>query len=176
MVSKHEIHIYLYCNLTVPPQVLIMDQADVRSHYLHTWFFIDVIAAFPLDLLIAGNRIDVLRLPRVLKVFCISRLPSFRAATRFALRLPFVADMNQFHTRILRLLLTCLLWVHFDACLLYGAAVAQNYPECVPVAITCKLLSVCCKECRHVIHHHLSCAHQDSPPLHVITTSSNSFM
>ena len=110
-------------------QVLIMDSKEVSSHYLRTWFILDFIAAFPMDILLAGNRIDVLRLPRVLKVFCISRLPSFKAATRLALRLPFVADMNQFHTRIMRLLLTCLLWVHFDACLLYGAAVAQNYPE-----------------------------------------------
>ena len=110
-------------------QVLIMDQKEVSSHYLRTWFILDLIAAFPMDILLAGNRIDVLRLPRVLKVFCISRLPSFKAATRLALRLPFVSDMNQFHTRIMRLLLTCLLWVHFDACLLYGAAVAQNYPE-----------------------------------------------
>ncbi|KAK9863077.1 hypothetical protein WJX84_002556 [Apatococcus fuscideae] len=113
----------------IQEQVLIMDPANVRKHYLRTWFPIDLVAAFPMDLLLAGNRIDVLRLPRVLKVFCISRLPSFKAATRFALRLPFVSDMNQFHTRILRLLLTCFLWVHFDACLLYGAAVAQNYPD-----------------------------------------------
>ncbi|KAK9836780.1 hypothetical protein WJX74_007908 [Apatococcus lobatus] len=113
----------------IKEQVLIMDQKDVSSHYLRTWFILDLIAAFPMDILLAGNRIDVLRLPRVLKVFCISRLPSFKAATRLALRLPFVADMNQFHTRIMRLLLTCLLWVHFDACLLYGAAVAQNYPD-----------------------------------------------
>lgn len=46
-------------------------------------------------------------------------------------RLPLLSKISRFHMRILRLLVVVLVWVHWDACLNYGACVYQHPPRWV---------------------------------------------
>ncbi|KAK9819773.1 hypothetical protein WJX72_002193 [[Myrmecia] bisecta] len=109
-------------------QVLVMERHAVARYYSRGWFFLDLICAVPLDLLFFGSRVDVWRLPRILKVLRVMKMPSLAAALHYAMRMRFVADMNRFHVRIIKLILFCAIYVHWDACLQYGAAVAQGFP------------------------------------------------
>ena len=52
----------------------------MRQHYLRTWFALDVAAACPLDLLFAGKRLDIWRLPRLLKVVRVLKYKSLAHA------------------------------------------------------------------------------------------------
>ena len=61
-------------------QVVVMEREAVRRHYLHTWFALDVAAACPLDLLFAGKRLDIWRLPRLLKVVRVLKYKSLAHA------------------------------------------------------------------------------------------------
>ena len=45
-----------------------MDRRAVAVNYLQHWFALDLVASFPLDLLFAGRRLDIWRLPRLLKI------------------------------------------------------------------------------------------------------------
>ena len=45
-----------------------MEKHAVARHYLKGWFALDVVASFPLDLIFAGKRMDMWRLPRLLKI------------------------------------------------------------------------------------------------------------
>ena len=57
-----------------------MERQAVRQHYLHTWLALDVAAACPLDLLFAGKRLDIWRLPRLLKVMRVLKYKSLAHA------------------------------------------------------------------------------------------------
>ena len=61
-------------------QVLVMERKAVAVHYLHTWFVLDLIASIPLDLLLRGRRLDILRLPRLLKIIRMMQNKSFSQA------------------------------------------------------------------------------------------------
>lgn len=61
-------------------QVLVMERRAVVMHYLHTWFPLDLIASVPLDLLLRGRRLDILRLPRLLKIIRMMHYKSFSQA------------------------------------------------------------------------------------------------
>ena len=61
-------------------QVLVMERRAVAGHYLHTWFVLDLVASIPLDLLLRGRRLDILRLPRLLKIIRMMQNKSFSQA------------------------------------------------------------------------------------------------
>ena len=61
-------------------QTLVMEKLAVRRHYLRTWFALDLAAAFPLDLLFAGKRLDIWRLPRLLKIIRVLKYKSLHHA------------------------------------------------------------------------------------------------
>ena len=61
-------------------QVLVMDPKAVALHYLGTWFVLDLFASLPLDLLLRGRRLDILRLPRLLKIIRMMHYKSFSQA------------------------------------------------------------------------------------------------
>ena len=64
-------------------QVLVMERKAVALHYLHTWFVLDLIASTPLDLLLRGRRLDILRLPRLLKIIRMMQNKSFSQAGEY---------------------------------------------------------------------------------------------
>ena len=57
-----------------------MERKAVAVHYLYTWFVMDLIASLPLDLLLRGRRLDILRLPRLLKIIRMMHYKSFSQA------------------------------------------------------------------------------------------------
>jgi len=57
-----------------------MERKAVAVHYLYTWFAMDLIASLPLDLLLRGRRLDILRLPRLLKIIRMMHYKSFSQA------------------------------------------------------------------------------------------------
>ncbi len=61
-------------------QVLVMERRAVAVHYLHTGFVLNLIASMPLDLLLRGRRLDILRLPRLLKIIRMMQNKSFSQA------------------------------------------------------------------------------------------------
>jgi hypothetical protein len=61
-------------------QVLVMERKAVTMHYLRTWFALDLFASLPLDLILRGRRLDILRLPRLLKVVRIMHYNTFSQA------------------------------------------------------------------------------------------------
>lgn len=61
-------------------QVLVMERKAVALHYLRTWFTLDLVASLPLDLILRGRRLDILRLPRLLKVVRIMYYNTFSQA------------------------------------------------------------------------------------------------
>jgi hypothetical protein len=60
-------------------QALVMERQAVHHHYLRGWFVLDLLAGFPLDLIIFFKRVDMLRLPCLLKII---RLMQSRTLTR----------------------------------------------------------------------------------------------
>ena len=64
----------------VADQVLVMEPKAVATHYLRTWFVLDLVASLPLDLLLRGRRLDILRLPRLLKIIRMMHYKSFSQA------------------------------------------------------------------------------------------------
>ena len=68
------------CRRAEVAQVLVMERRAVAVHYLHTWFVLDLIASIPLDLLLRGRRLDILRLPRLLKIIRMMQNKSFSQA------------------------------------------------------------------------------------------------
>ena len=52
----------------MPGQVLVMERRPVAVHYLKTWFALDFVSSFPLDIALRGRRMDRWRLPKLLKV------------------------------------------------------------------------------------------------------------
>ena len=61
-------------------QVLVMERRAVAVHYLHTWFILDLVASIPLALLLRWRRLDILRLPRLLKIIRMMQNKSFSQA------------------------------------------------------------------------------------------------
>ena len=61
-------------------QILVMERKAVQQRYLRTWFALDLAAAFPLDLLFAGKRLDIWRLPRLLKIIRVLKYKSLHHA------------------------------------------------------------------------------------------------
>lgn len=61
-------------------QVLIMDRRFVISKYLRGWFLLDFVASFPIDLLFMGRRLDIWRLPRLLKIIRVLHYKTFTQA------------------------------------------------------------------------------------------------
>lgn len=57
-----------------------MEPKAVAVHYLGTWFVLDLFASLPLDLLLRGRRLDILRLPRLLKIIRMMHYKSFSQA------------------------------------------------------------------------------------------------
>lgn len=57
-----------------------MERKAVALHYLRTWFALDLFASLPLDLILRGRRLDILRLPRLLKVVRIMYYNTFSQA------------------------------------------------------------------------------------------------
>ena len=57
-----------------------MEPKTVAVHYLRTWFVLDLFASLPLDLLLRGRRLDILRLPRLLKIIRMMHYKSFSQA------------------------------------------------------------------------------------------------
>lgn len=55
-----------------------MDRKQVARHYCKTWLALDVVASFPLDLIFAGKRLDMWRLPRLLKII---RVMNYKSLT-----------------------------------------------------------------------------------------------
>ena len=45
-----------------------MERRPVAVHYLKTWFALDFVSSFPLDIALKGRRMDRWRLPKLLKV------------------------------------------------------------------------------------------------------------
>lgn len=82
-------------------QVLMMQREAVSIHYLRSWFLLDFVASFPIDLLFMGKRLDVWRLPRLLKIFRVLR---YKTLTQAGQTLPpprhtiFQAPQPLYHT------------------------------------------------------------------------------
>ena len=57
-----------------------MERKAVVLRYLRTWFALDLFASLPLDLILRGRRLDILRLPRLLKVVRIMYYNTFSQA------------------------------------------------------------------------------------------------
>ena len=77
MESAHRGTAQALCRRAEVAQVLVMERRAVAVHYLHTWFVLDLIASIPLDLLLRGRRLDILRLPRLLKIIRMMQNKSF---------------------------------------------------------------------------------------------------
>ena len=60
-----------------------MDRRLVAVNYLQHWFALDLVASFPLDLLFAGRRLDIWRLPRLLKIFRVLQYKTLTQAGSF---------------------------------------------------------------------------------------------
>lgn len=45
-----------------------MERRQVVRKYVRGWFLLDFMASFPIDLLFMGKRLDIWRLPRLLKI------------------------------------------------------------------------------------------------------------
>lgn len=79
-------------DLLVPSmQMLIMERKAVATHYLKGWFALDVLASFPLDLIFAGKRMDMWRLPRLLKVI---RVLNYKSLSH-ACEAPLLGSLHQ---------------------------------------------------------------------------------
>ena len=59
----------------MPGQVLVMERRPVAIHYLKTWFALDFVSSFPLDIALKGRRMDRWRLPKLLKVRLLHKHP-----------------------------------------------------------------------------------------------------
>ncbi|KAK9806501.1 hypothetical protein WJX73_004260 [Symbiochloris irregularis] len=102
-------------------QVLIMDRKEVARHYCKTWLALDVVASFPLDLIFAGKRLDMWRLPRLLKIIRVMHYKSLTHALHSLGRVPLISEMSRFHGQLLRLLTFLTIWVHWNACFQYAS-------------------------------------------------------
>ena len=80
MKTAHRCRARALCRRVEVAQVLVMERRAVAVHYLHTWFVLDLIASIPLDLLLRGRRLDILRLPRLLKIIRMMQNKSFSQA------------------------------------------------------------------------------------------------
>ncbi|CAL5223621.1 g6162 [Coccomyxa viridis] len=109
----------------IAEQVLVMEPKTVAVHYLRTWFVLDLFASLPLDLLLRGRRLDILRLPRLLKIIRMMHYKSFSQAVHDLRRSPLVSSISRFHIQIIQLFAFVFVWVHWDACLQYGACASQ---------------------------------------------------
>eukprot|EP00884_Botryococcus_braunii_P013800 jgi/Botrbrau1/22420/Bobra.0091s0023.2 len=107
-------------------QTLVMERKAVRDRYLRGWFALDLIAGFPIDLVLSGKRLDMLRLPCLLKIFRLSQSRALSRTVHEMQRIHFLASISRFHAQILRLLALLFVWTHWNACLQYGACAAQG--------------------------------------------------
>ena len=57
-----------------------MNRRAVARKYLRGWFLLDFVASFPIDLLFLGKRLDIWRLPRLLKIIRMMHYKSFSQA------------------------------------------------------------------------------------------------
>ena len=107
----------------VEMQVLMMEKKNVAQHYLKGWFTLDVVASFPLDLIFAGKRMDMWRLPRLLKVI---RVMNYKSLTH-ACRAPDVSCSRHDDWLLTKLLFQHLGVVLADA---YSNASAESFSVC----------------------------------------------
>ncbi|XP_051500912.1 potassium/sodium hyperpolarization-activated cyclic nucleotide-gated channel 1 [Myxocyprinus asiaticus] len=125
-------------------QVPILDPKHIRKDYLSTWFFPDVIAAFPVDIiivileqhyhadassLIASKMLRVLMFVRVLGLIRLLRVPRL---LRFCSQLEGVSDiqLRRSFRYVFVILMIFLIW-HWNGCIQYFlSAVAEFPPDC----------------------------------------------
>jgi hypothetical protein len=105
---------------------LILDGRAIRRHYLHGWFFIDFVGAIPFDYIIFifwGQYYTALqgtKALRILKLVRLLRLLKITNLYRFFGRLE--ERLSQNTVRVFKLILSLLLWLHFDACMYFLVA------------------------------------------------------
>ena len=98
---------------------VVMDAQIVRFHYLRSFFFIDLIATIPFDLLVfcfpdseeQGDTRLYLRLPRLLRLLRLPRM--FRYLNRWEDILP----INAVALRMFKLLFSVIMFAHMNACM-----------------------------------------------------------
>ncbi|XP_051951162.1 potassium/sodium hyperpolarization-activated cyclic nucleotide-gated channel 2 [Xyrauchen texanus] len=125
-------------------QVPILDPKHIRKDYLSTWFFPDVVAAFPVDIivvilehhyhadassLIASKMLRVLMFVRVLGLIRLLRVPRL---LRFCSQLEGVSavQIKRSFRYIFVILMIFLIW-HWNGCIQYFlSALAEFPPDC----------------------------------------------
>ena len=109
---------------------VVMDAQIVRFHYLRSFFFIDLIATIPFDLLVfcfpdsdeQGETRLYLRLPRLLRLLRLPRM--FRYLNRWEDILP----INAVALRMFKLLFSVIMFAHMNACMQMLIAELQDFP------------------------------------------------
>nr|QKM75727.1 hyperpolarization-activated channel selective for protons [Danio rerio] len=122
----------------------ILDPQKIREDYLHSWFVPDLVAAFPVDIIIiiveqfyiadtssllASKMVRILMFARFLSMIRLLRVPKL---LRFCFALENVSDIRLEEVKkILRLLfvlfMMAVIW-HWDTCIQYFVAAIEGFP------------------------------------------------
>ena len=107
-------------------QVLVTVQPEPAMHYLRTWFFFDLIASLPVDLMllmsVSPNVLLYMRFPRMLRILRLPRL--FRYLKRWE---EYIGISPQV-LRLCKTLFLLFLFAHFSACIQFFASQLQDFP------------------------------------------------
>eukprot|EP00736_Rhodelphis_marinus_P001073 Rmarinus@m.29346 len=116
---------------------LVVGKKEIAMRYLRSWFWLDLLSSFPVDLILIGQRGDSLRVFRVFRVTRISRvfrivriIRLFRLIRLYKLR-NVVDDLEQVtwlssYFRIGKLLFMIFLVCHFLACVWKSASTTHD--------------------------------------------------
>ena len=85
-----------------------MGRRAVARKYLRGWFALDFVASFPIDLLFLGRRLDIWRLPRLLKIIRVLHYKTLTQASEPLLPNPEHTAPSEFSSSSCRIGMTCI--------------------------------------------------------------------
>eukprot|EP00899_Mesostigma_viride_P014121 jgi/Mesvir1/2270/Mv19312-RA.2 len=114
-------------------------ERDLRvcmTHYVKTWFLFDLLTSLPWDLIIQGERRNVYRIIRMVRLAALSEMLGKCTTGPAGAIVSFVSEARQrlnlsnFVSRIIKLLMVTAIFIHWDACFQMIVAVIEDYrPE-----------------------------------------------
>jgi hypothetical protein len=118
------IHFFLAYNPSDAASVAwVVDLKQIRRHYLHGWFMIDLLAIIPfwiVPIAVSGSGMGVVNLSRAIRLFRLIKLSRILGASRLVKRYEMRMDITFASITFAKMIFGLIAWAHLQACVWAG--------------------------------------------------------
>lgn len=119
--------------------IVSMDRIVIAKDYLKSWFWIDIVSAFPLDLVLQGSAgsnsanstqvVKLAKMGRVVRMFKLIRLLRIARVMRVVSRLEYTMSTQEAMRTLWKFFAVVVICCHLFSCAFYAIGVAYNGPD-----------------------------------------------